>query len=147
MCDDIGQCYLLHTGQYSPASCCVSRCRDTLALCAPHWPCLVLCSGAPCTHSGFHNSGHERAAPGDTTETGLTRRVESQKIYYSVKKFSLKTSPKIIKKLFQPVSITAIILIIHDKAKYSKQHHKKTHCFSSGFYKSDDFQCVIVHGM
>lgn len=60
--------YLLHTGQCSPASCCASRCRDTLAPSAPRCSCPELCSETLCTHSGFHSSGHERAAPGYTTE-------------------------------------------------------------------------------
>lgn len=63
-------CYLHHISQCSPASCCVSRCRDTLALCAPRCSCPGLCSETLCTHSGFHNSGHERAIPGNMKEEG-----------------------------------------------------------------------------
>lgn len=71
--------YLLHTGPCSPASCCASRCTDTPALCASQSSAPELYSRTPCTHSGFHNSGHETAAPGRQQ-----RRQQSRKSCMSV---------------------------------------------------------------
>lgn len=63
MCVDV--CYLLHIVQYSPASCCVSRCRDTLVPSSPYCSCPELCLETLCTHSGSHSFGHGRAVPGE----------------------------------------------------------------------------------
>lgn len=83
MCALVCGCYLHHIWQYSPASCCESRCRDVCH-------CPGLCSETLCTHSGSHSSGHERAAPKDMTE-GLKKSAAFRKAYHHLFHLNSKT--------------------------------------------------------